>query len=137
VSALLAARLLPLHDGISGAVIITFECGTTEAVKYLNFAGGEAVTFPLENNKAHIFFQEVDPSLSAVFEELGHALQHRQRSYVGEDVRLMRCLREVEVKQCLVDYKHLLWIPEPEDEGTRMQLESERMNLQTLRELFA
>jgi hypothetical protein len=80
-----------------------------------------------------LLFRDPEPSASAVLEEVAHALQARQNRYVDEPAEEMICLREIEAKECLVQHRDALAIPEAEDRVTRAQLEENRDELQRLK----
>jgi hypothetical protein len=68
-----------------------------------------------------------------VLEELAHVLQARKDRYADRDIQEMRCLREIEAKECLVARGPALGLPAEEDAATRRQLEEERAILESLR----
>jgi hypothetical protein len=111
---------------------VEVECGTGDAVSWLARRGAEAVTWGGEQGRSTILFLSESPTVSAVFEELAHVLQHRSQAHAQEDVRLMLCLREIEAKECLVVHRDELRIADSENEATMRQLETQRLTLSNL-----
>jgi hypothetical protein len=111
---------------------VEVDLGSTDAIAMLRFQGGEAVTIADEEG-ATILFGSRAPSASAVLEEVAHVLQHRRGRFVGEDLLVMRCLREIEAKECLLTKGATLGIPPDEQKATRRQLLEERTILESLR----
>jgi hypothetical protein len=115
-----------------GLFRVEVDLASDEALAMLRLQGGEAVTIA-DDAGATILFGSKEPTTSAVLEELAHALQHRKARFSDRDVREMRCLREIEAKECLVARATSLEIPAGEDASTRRQLDEERAILETLR----
>lgn len=111
---------------------VELDLGGQDAVSMLSFQGGEAVTVADEQG-ATILFASSEPSASAVLEEVAHVLQHHRKRYADDDVMLMRCQREIEAKQCLLDHGASLRLPESELMTTQHQLAEEQAILEGLR----
>jgi hypothetical protein len=114
---------------------VLVELGTSEAKRWLDLRGGEAVTEAFEGGPV-ILFRDAAPSRSAVLEELAHLAQHMAEHFVEHDALEMGCRREIEAKACLVDNRERLVISDSEDAATRQQLETERAMLRQLENRF-
>lgn len=110
---------------------IEVDSGSDEACEVLSRQGGEAMTVG-DDKGVTILFRDKNPSVSAVLEEVAHALQHQARRYVERDALEMQCCREIEAKACLVEKEARLGIPSDETATTRKQLDEERRRLQAL-----
>jgi hypothetical protein len=121
------ARLLKKHN-------VDVELGTPEAAAVLQWRGGaEGWTMPGDDG-ATILFRDAVPTISVVLEEVAHALQAAQHRFEDMDAMEMNCHREIEAKQCLIDRRERLGIPEVEDQDTREQLAREHRELERLQE---
>jgi hypothetical protein len=88
---------------------VDVQLGTPEAVQWLTTRRAEADTIA-DGVGATLLFRDPDPSASAVLEEFAHVMQARQNRFVDEYADEMNCLREVEVKGCLVEHRRRLGI---------------------------
>lgn len=113
---------------------VDIELGTPDAVAILERRGGaEGWTMPGEDG-ATILFRDATPTVSVVLEEATHALQAARHRFEEEDAQEMNCLREIEAKQCMIEHRERLGIPEAEDRETREQLARENELLERLRQ---
>jgi hypothetical protein len=112
---------------------VDVQLGTPEAVQWLTTRRAEADTIA-DGVGATLLFRDPDPSASAVLEEFAHVMQARQNRFVDEYADEMNCLREVEVKGCLVEHRRRLGIREEEDLATRLQLKDSQRELERLRQ---
>lgn len=85
-----------------------------------------------DDRGATILFRDVDPSASAVLEEIAHALQHQGGRFAELDARVMRCRREIEAKGCLIEHEARLGIPREETRVTQAQFDVEWRILEDL-----
>jgi hypothetical protein len=111
---------------------VEVDLGSTEAIAMLRIQGGEAVTIA-DDQGATILFGSRAPSASAVLEEVAHVLQHRRGRFVDQDILVMRCLREIEAKECLLTQGARFGVLPDEQEATHRQLLEERAILESLR----
>lgn len=81
---------------------------------------------------ATILFRDLEPTASVVLEEVTHVLQAVEGKFVEDGVLIMTQRREIEVRECLVERRERLGIPEDEDRVSRKQLEEYRVELQRL-----
>ncbi len=112
---------------------VEVDLGSSDAFEYLRYRGGEAVTWEVDGGTI-ILFRDTKPTISAVLEEVAHALQAVQGRFADEDARIMVCKREIEAKECLIKHRCNLEIPASEDAVTRQQLDEERSELERLQE---
>jgi len=107
--------------------------GTSDAVAFLAWQGGEAVTV-VDELGATILFRDECPTISCVLAEFAHLLQESRHRFADLDVRELRCRREIEAKECLVERRDYLRIDADEHDATLQQLAEERENLRRLLE---
>jgi hypothetical protein len=110
---------------------VDVEVGTPEAVDFLRRRGGEGYTMHGDGG-ATILFRDLEPTASVVLEEVTHVLQAVEGKFVEDGVLIMTQRREIEVRECLVERRERLGIPEDEDRVSRKQLEEYRVELQRL-----
>lgn len=112
---------------------VQVELASAEARAYLKLRGGEAVTLG-DSEGATILFASPEPTASAVLEEVAHALQNHQQSWVDRDAREMQARREIEAKACLDQRADALDLPFEERQVTLAQLRAEQARLSQLLE---
>jgi len=96
----------------------------------LRLQNAEAATLQDENG-ATLLFRDTQPTISAVLEEVTHVLQgieHRFEHPQDELVTMGR--REIEVRECLIQHRERLGIPESEDDVSRKQMKIYRADLE-------
>jgi hypothetical protein len=113
---------------------VEVDLGGEQALAILKLRGddGEAVTYA-DDAGATILFRSNEPTISAVLEELAHALQARKKRFYDKDIQEMGCLQEIEAKECLLEHGAALGIPAQEEAITRGQIEKQRAILESLR----
>lgn len=110
---------------------VNVELGTPEAIEYLRHRGAEGCTIQ-DDVGATILFRDPEPTTSVVLEEFAHVLQAIEGKFVADGVLIMMQKREIEVRECLIEHRDRLGIPEDEDRASREQLEEYRGELQRL-----
>ncbi|MCK6590727.1 MAG: hypothetical protein L6Q76_24460 [Polyangiaceae bacterium] len=108
---------------------VDVELGTSEAVDFLRLRGAEGYTMHGDGG-ATILFRDLEPTASVVLEEVTHVLQAVERRFEEDGVLIMTQRREIEVRECLIERRGRLGLPEEEDRVSRMQLEEYRKELQ-------
>ena len=119
----LSRRLQRLH--------VEVELGSPDAVEILRRQDAEGVTIQ-DDQGATILFRDAEPTVSVVLEEVTHVLQEMEHRFEHRDGLVTMARREVEVRECLIQNRERLGIPEAEDDVSRQQLQGYKTNLERL-----
>lgn len=112
---------------------VDVDLGSPDAVEILRRQAAEGVTIHGDGG-ATILFRDREPSISVVLEEVTHVVQAIKGRFAEEDARVMSCMREIEVREHLLERGERLGIPREEDDVSRRQLSDYRADLERLLE---